>query len=54
MHVSLAAELSDGRRVGSDRQDFAFSGPRRRLAAIYHRYVEAEIAGENGSAWPRA
>lgn len=38
MWASLAAELSDGRRVATGARDFAWSGPRHGVGAIYHRY----------------
>lgn len=38
MYVRLSAETADGRLVASGSRDFGFGGPRRGLAAIWHRY----------------
>jgi hypothetical protein len=38
LFASLSVGLSDGRQVATGLRDFIWSGPRRGLGAIYHRY----------------
>jgi hypothetical protein len=44
MYASLAAKLSDGRRVSTGVRDLGFSGPRDGYGAIVHRYRGPQLS----------
>ena len=44
MYASLAANLSDGRRVSTGVRDLGFSGPRDGFGAIVHRYRGPQLS----------